>query len=70
MRSLREAERKALTLVELRIMAAKAGLRYCSDLKKKDLMDPILGKRQAEVKMTHYVLMDMTRKRGRKNHLR
>lgn len=45
MRSLREAERKALTLVELRIMAAKAGLRYCSDLKKKDLMDPILGKR-------------------------
>ena len=45
MRSLSEAEKKALTLVELRIMAAKAGLRYCSDLKKKDLMDPILGKR-------------------------
>ena len=37
MTSLSEAEVKALTLVELPIKAAEAGMEYCFDLKKKDL---------------------------------
>ena len=54
----------SLSKTELRIMAAEAGLKYCSNLKKKDLIGLILRKREPEVKMTHYVLMDMGRKRG------
>lgn len=45
MTRLSEAEVKALTLVELQIMAAEAGLEYCFDLKKKDLIDLIRGER-------------------------
>lgn len=45
-------------------MAGGAGLKYCSYLKEKDLIDLILGKRESEVDMTHFVLMDMTKKRG------
>lgn len=37
-------------------------------MKKEDLIDLIVGKRESEVKMTHYVLMDMTKKRGIKNY--
>lgn len=59
---------KALRSVELQIMAAEAGLKYCSNLKNNDLIDLILGKREPGVKGTHYVLMDMTRKKGIKNY--
>ena len=54
---------KALRLVELRIMAAEVGLSYCSNLKKKDRIDLILGKREPGFKMARYVLMDIARKR-------
>lgn len=37
-------------------------------MRKEDLIDLIKGKRESEVKMTHYVLMDMTKKRGIKNY--
>lgn len=46
MTNLSGTEVKALRLVELRIMAAEAGLNYCSNLKKKDRIDLILGKRE------------------------
>lgn len=45
-------------------MAAVADLKYCPYLKKKDLIDLILGKRESEVKVTRYVLMDMAKKRA------
>lgn len=64
MTSLSKTEAKALSLVELWIMAAVAGLKYCPYLKKKDLIDLILGKRESEVKVTRYVLMDMAKKRA------
>ena len=41
-------------------MAGEAGLKYCYYLKKKDLIDLILGKRESGVEMTHFVLVDMT----------
>ena len=45
-------------------MAAVAGLKYCPYLKKKDVIDLILGKRESEVKVTRYVLMGMAKKRA------
>ena len=63
MTNLSGTEVKALRLVELRIMAAEVGLSYCSNLKKKDRIDLILGKREPGFKMARYVLMDIARKR-------
>lgn len=64
MTSLNGTEVKALRLVEVQIMAAEAGLKYCFKLKKKDRINLILGNRNPEVKITHFVLMDMARKKG------
>lgn len=55
-------------MVELRSTTAEAGLKYCSNLKKKDLIGLILKKREPEVKMTHYVLIDLGRKRDKELH--